>query len=605
MSHTSESGFETGMRGSGTAPSAARSRSDIGWYLAVAAAVELLALLPYLYGYGLSQGRRYLWLGALLDDYSVYLGWMRQAADGSFRQLNLFTTAQQHGMAANPLFLLLGRCAALTHLPLIGVFHGARILFGVALLLLVRSLLLELVSDDRARRIAFLFVCFGSGLGWLPIWWDVLPTATPIDKWQPEAITFLSLYLNPLFAAALALQVSIFLCLWRGIRTGRMRFPVCAGLCGLLLGLVHTYDVISAAAVWLAFLAALSIASARNRASGGDIPRAWMQGLASAAISSPGALFMLYQLRQESLFQQRAAVPTLSPSLVWVMAGYGALLLLAVCGARAFASARPGPGPSRAGLLLVVWMTVNVAVAYAPVSFQRKLIQGAHFPIAILAGIGFAWLLSKRRAPGGQSEWVLLTALATLLLFLTNGRFIARDIQNDRQNIALTGIHRPYVQPGEIEALHWLAAHTSKADAVQPLFWIAGYWRDERDLQAGAPPAKVGVTDMTLAVITPGEIDRRVYTGHWGETPDFGSTMSAMIGVLRANTPDDVRRDLLRRMGVRYLVFSQKAPDPEADRLMPMFRGQSPLPPYLQRVYSNPDADVYRIDLAAQQAPGY
>src|SRR5262249_34855443 len=113
------------------------ARTSRRWALGIGLFTMLLTLVPYWIGAALAGGRRFMWLGYNIDDSCVYLSWMRQAADGSTRVLNLFTTEPQHGMAPNPFFYLLGQVSRFTGLPLLAVYHGSRILCGLALLLLV------------------------------------------------------------------------------------------------------------------------------------------------------------------------------------------------------------------------------------------------------------------------------------------------------------------------------------------------------------------------------------------------------------------------------------------------------------------------------------
>jgi len=588
------------------------------WAGIAAIGTMLLTLVPYLIGASLAEDRAFLWLGYNLDDGCVYLSWMRQAAEGSYRALNLFTTEPQHGMALNPLFLVLGRIAGWTGLPLLAVFHGARLLFGVGLLLLVWEFLRLTVADSRARWLAFLFVCFSSGLGWLPNWWDDNPINTPIDKWQPEAITFLSLYLNPLFVFSMALQVGLLTLLFQGERTGQMRYAVYAGLCGFLLGLVHTYDILTMAAIWLAYLLIITVSSLRaatplspaawERGAGG-VRIAWLQALVAGAIAAPAVLYIAYQLRTESVFRARANVPTLSPPFVWVLLGYGLTLALALLGILALSRSyrsktQEETVPSTlwttsraAGSLLIVWAVVNIAVSYLPnVPFQRKMLQGAHFPIAILAGIGAAWLLRHPKLNLQRLSFPFAATVLTLLLSLTNIRFVLRDLANDSVNLAQTKTHRAYLQPGEIQALEWIAANTPKDAAIQPLPWV--------------PTDQHGM-DATLACLTPGLIGRPVYWGHWGETPDYGGKVGELLRFGSSRVTDAERIALLRKMKARYLLFSQKSPtDLAADSRVPLFRGMMALPPYLKHVYpdaskgeTNADADVYEVEASLLSTP--
>jgi hypothetical protein len=353
----------------------ARRQSRFAWLISLVAVLS--TLVPYLIGASLSDGRRFMWFGYNLDDSCNYLSWMRQAAEGSYRALNLFTTDTQHGMALNPLFLILGRIAGWTHLPLTAVYHGSRLLFGLALLRLVWIFIVLTVADARARKLGFLFVCFSSGLGWLPIWWSSPPLQTPIDKWQPEAITYLSLYLSPLFCFAMALQVGILILLFSGTRTGRIRYAVGAGLCGLALGAVHTYDVASLAAVWIVYLIFHTFLSSRSDSANRFTP--WLQAGVAGLITAPSILYIYLQLMSEAVFRARAEVPTMSPLPFWIFMGYGLTALLAMaacvllCKRKRAASADDLPTPPArwtsgpdAALLLIVWAVVNCAVAYVP-----------------------------------------------------------------------------------------------------------------------------------------------------------------------------------------------------------------------------------------------
>ncbi|HLK59350.1 MAG TPA: hypothetical protein VKU00_22510, partial [Chthonomonadaceae bacterium] len=458
------------------------AKSGRRWALLVAIGFLLLTVIPYLVGLSFAFDRRFMWLGYNLDDSCVYLSWMRQAADGSFHALNLFTTEPQHGMALNPLFLVLGRFASLTGLPLLAVYHLARIVFGVGLLLVVWEFLVANVASSRARKLAFLFVCFSAGIGWLPAWWESRSILTPIDRWQPEAITFLSLYLSPLFCFSMALQVGILLLLQRGERTGQARYAVAAGLCGLILGLTHTYDVATMAAIWSAYVVVSAVVAIRRKEGIGPVLPTVLQALLAGIIAAPGALYIYAQLKTETVFHKRMEVQTLSVPLYWVLAGYGLTFLFALLGIYgAKETLKPAPTSTETDAdltvqeadsthellfnaaslrLLTVWLLVNLAVAYINVPFQRKLLQGAHFPVAILAGVGCVWLIYRIRKTVSPARFRMKAVAITLLLGLTNFYFMARDIGNYRDNRAQTGIHRTYLLPGEINALNWIREHT-------------------------------------------------------------------------------------------------------------------------------------------------
>lgn len=570
----------------------------------VAALTMLVTLLPYLYGASLAGNRRFMWLGYNLDDSCVYLSWMRQAADGAWLARNLFTTDPQHGTIINPLFLLLGRLARITGVSLPLLYQASRLFLGFLLLLATWRLIRLLLRGPATQRLALLLVCASSGLGWLPLWWNAPAIQTPIDKWQPESITFLSLYLSPLFCGALLLQVAVIGLLYSAAETGKTSHAAAAGACGFLLGLVHTYDILSLSVVWIGFMIS-SLAAAQTwirftiyappPSSDRFLARLWLQGLLAGCLAAPAAAIMFYQFRTETVFARRVNVPTPAPSPIWVAAGYGLLLALAILGALLAVRIRIGTVksveeelPTRSATqLLGIWALLNVTVSYLPgAPFQRKLLQGAHFPIAILAAVGLSHLLMHLRDRTDRRQARLAGALVLLVLSLTNLRFMARDMENDQINRAQTMLQRPYLNAGEYAAVEWITRSTPSHAAFQPLPWIAQ-----------SPEGRVGVFDTSVASFGPGLTGHAVYCGHWGETPDFGARLGEMARFLRPDEPEAARQALLARMKVQYLIFSQKDPgDRMADLLVPMFRGLTPVPNYLVRVYSNPDADVYRVD---------
>jgi len=562
-------------------------RAELRWVIGASLGVVALTFVPYLYDRML-QGASplygwYSWYAFNTTDNCVYLSWMRQYADGSWFHRNLFTTAAQSGRQINLFYLLLGRTAGLTGVPPVVLYHVARGCATFALLLLVWRLASMFIADLRARRCAFLMVCFSAGLGWLPGLWE-RGFAGPIDLWQPEAITFLSVYLFPLFAVSLALMLGVLVNLLEAERTRSLKPALWAGLWAFLLGNIHTYDVITLALVWCCCRPILVIAARPSAAGGrpdrGGLARAAVAGL--PAVLSSGHMFWVF--KTEAVFAQRVAVPTLTPSPVWVLAGYGLLAPLALVGVRALwrADDPEQPNSSISGVaFLSVWVVANVAAAYLPVTFQRKLLMGAHIPIALLAGAGLAWL--TKRLSGRW--WPLAVSAAVVLLGLTNVRFLARD----RGALRYGGESvRAYMLPGERAAVEWIRRNAAPGAVVQPLPWVGI-----------GPDGRPGFADTTVACFVPGLTGHAVDAGHWGETPDFGQAMGRWVRFVIPDTPDEWRRDLLRTSGVRYLIFSQKRAETRDDAVAGLLSA-SPIgspPPYLRRVESacNEDADVWEV----------
>lgn len=487
-------------------------------------AVVLFTLLPYLFGAWLALGRRYLWINHNIDDNCVYLAWIRQAQEGHFFLENRFTTDPQPRLSVNLFFWAIGTLARWTGLPVLLLFHLARMGLGVVWLwtlwLLYRRLL-----PDGARLPALWLACVSAGFGWL--FWRDVGIVAPIDVWQVEAFTFLSLYLNPLFVVGTLLMTAIMYDLWRAIEEGAWRYAVRAGVWALLLGNVHSYDVIQIAGAWLAFLVVYAVLHRRVEW------RWWQMALVAGGIGMPSVAYQYWLYRVDPIFRHRADVPTAAPALWHVLVGYAPLLILA--GVAVALLARERRGREAPFLFLLSWATVGVGLQYlprllsalgweAPLNFERKMVMGAHLPLCALAAWGL-WLL-VRALPARRA--LLVVALVIALTTPSNIRWLIRDGQNLIRNMANTGMHRPYLEPEEWEALQWLAQHTRPEEAVLAL--------------------------PSLAVFIPPFAGNRVYAGHWGETPQFSERLREVLRFLDARRPDSERFELLRRAQTRYIA---------------------------------------------------
>lgn len=426
------------------------------------------------------------------DDHGVYLAWMRQAHDGAVLFRNLFTTQPQHGVYLQAYFLLLGVLARLTRLDLAVVYHLGRVVFGALTLVLVYRLAAFCYPDELRRRCAFWCAAVGGGVGWL-FWTDEIVQTAPVDVWQPEALTFATLYTNGLFCVSLALMLGVVVCLLLAERQG-WRWAVWAGLCGLLLGNTHSYDTIHLAAAWGGYLAARGVVERR-------VPwHSLRMALVAALVAAPSVGYMAWLYRTEPVFRLRADTPTLTGDFAKYLWGYGLLLPLAAAGAvllwRGRKDSAGGPAPQ---VLLPVWAVAGLLVIYLPFAFQRKLIMGTHLPLAVLAGGGAAALAEW--ACRNRPRWVGVTAaLPVLALAPSHVLYMLRDVRVARlENRTSTGAHPAYWRADVMETLRWAGTSTPRTAAL--LTWPQN------------------------GVLAPALSGRAVYAGHWGETPAFSEKM--------------------------------------------------------------------------------
>lgn len=492
-----------------------KPNSERNWVIAWAVAIVLVASIPYVWGLAFTpEGGSFLGFTHNIDDCAVYLSWMRQSADGHFFIRNLFTTEPQPALQFNMLFLVMGWLAALTRLPLALVFHVFRLGLGVVLIWAIWRLSKLFIEDANTRRLLIPLVGLSSGIGWL------IPGAKPpvgsVDVWQPEAITFLSIYLNPLFLAGLILMVGAFYFLTLAQRTASARHAVCAGLCVLLLGNVHSYDVITVACVWTAYLVARAAAERR-------LPtRAIALSLLAAIVALPSIGYQFYVYHADPVFQSRVNTPIPSPPVLSFLTGFGLVLVGAIVGVVvSLRTARSGVRVPM--LLIVVWAVVGLAAPYIPIAQQRKLIMGVHIPLCVLCAVGLSYLLA--RAPRAVARSLAVAFI--LLTTASNISFLSKDTLLLSVGDTAT-IYSAYLTDDSLGAMAWLRRHASAEEA------------------AYAPP--------TFALFTPALAGKPVYYGHWSETPDYESKLKDWLRFRAPGTSEWERAQILAGTEATHVV---------------------------------------------------
>ncbi len=304
--------------------------------LTIAIVWSLLMMLitswPYVEGSVLAQGRYFCGLISAVDDGNAYLQWIRQVSDGSITNHNQYTTEPHEGLSFNCFLFGLGSLARVANLAPPQVFQIGRVLAG-SFCLVSFFLLACTFSQDRAFRwISVALVSLGSGLGWL--FYLSFGNGSPIHPidygagwvYQPEAITFASLLINPLFAFSMGLICLSLVTAMRAIDTGRARWALAAGACLLLLANAHTYDIIG---VHLTVIAWLAIAVATRRCT---TWRALGHYAIMFAMTLPAVAYQWHVMDADPVYRAKADTETLSGPIGDYITGYGISWVLALGG---------------------------------------------------------------------------------------------------------------------------------------------------------------------------------------------------------------------------------------------------------------------------------
>ena len=535
------------------------TRREWLWALAWSAAALALTCVPYLLGAALSSEAR-VFGGFVLgveDGYS-YLAKMGEGARGAWL-FHIVYTSEPHDGALFFLFhLLLGKVALLAanvgHWPLtdtmVAVYHAARIVWGMSLLLIVYRFVAMFTASRAIRRLAFLIVAFSGGLGWLlllmgqPNWLG----SSPVDLLLPEGFTFLVLYGFPHIALGRILLLGGFVTLWNPAKIGDWCKVIITGLCWLAMGLIVPFYV---AVAWAVTGAAWMTVTIRRRAID------WNETLCTAIaclIAAPVVAYSLIVFTVNPVMRvwsQQNLI--LSPHPLHYVMGYALVGLLAIPGI-VYVLRRSDEMRSR----LVAWAVVVPPLLYLPFNLQRRLIEGWQIPLALLAAIGSArfvlpawrrtrlvrWLIRfPRYSARGLSRWAI--ALILLAMIPTNVLLLASG------TLAVLARAQPIFRDGgEVRALDWLSTRATYDDVILSSYRVGNYL-----------PARVGA---------------RVFIGLGTETANFQVKLALMKRFFDPATPDDWRAQLLREQHITYVFATpdEQFATGDARLLLPVYQSE-------------------------------
>lgn len=527
---------------------------------------------------------------------------MHQAAHGHFLFDNRFTTDSQPGLTVHLYFWILGQIARVTGIPLAAAI--GRIVASALFVPLLYQVVRRVTTSVFATRLAISVAVLGGGVGFL-LWQNFgiaidRPSTTPlapllggklpIDVWQPEAFVFSSMLTNGLFMAALCLILVVYRSFldaregWGSVLGGAVAL-------GVLMN-IHSYDVLTLALVMVGFLAA-QIAT-RN------VDRGWI--LRAVVIASGAvipALWFVYVLRHDAVFQARAATLTYSPDFRPVFFGYVLMMALAIPGLWVGATGRRGRigvgllvamiaglyvlslsstegyllGPPMwalvavAGLvalvlmarenpafnLLLAWAVMGLVAIYFPALFQRKLSMGLAVPWAILSSVGFARFLRDR----DRNARNLATILVLLVLSASSIRWFFREKSYIDEGVPNTTVHPIFLGRDEREILRRLENDPRSRIVAIAMPGLASQYLDG-DRQP--IPGRFGPPAMPdLNPVVSGLAGAYTYAGHWSETPDYSRKRAQLSAIYDARTPPEERARLIAAIKPDYII----QPDPK------------------------------------------
>ncbi|MBN1979184.1 MAG: hypothetical protein JW918_17445 [Anaerolineae bacterium] len=542
------------------------NRREWSFVLVVGILALAVTSVPYALGAArATEGRVFGGFVFALEDCYSYLAKMRQGAQGAWLFHIAYTSEPHMGTLFFPFHLILGKIAALVPFGsltarMVWVYHAARWVFGLGLLLTVYRFLAAFTAHVAVRKVAWLMVTFGGGLGWLVVAlgqsdWLGFP---PLDFILPEGFTFLVLYAFPHIALGRTLLlwgILFLLRVWgakQQISNIKYQIPrvgraALVGLSWFLMGLIVPFYVPVA---WAVMGAAWVVLCVRRRRI------AWREALLAAVpvlISAPVVGYSLWAFNSDPVYKVWSAQNLiLSPHPLHYLAAYGASLLLAAFAVRdAWRGERPA-------WLALAWVGVVPFLVYLPFNLQRRLVEGVQVPLSLLAAWGLVKISNLKSRIPNLRRW-LVVGVVLIVLSLTNVLIVAGNTLVLRWHSAPI-----YRDAAEVAALDWLSGQVESDDVVLTSYETGNYL-----------PARVWA---------------RVFVGHGPETVDFDQKKSQAARFFSSTRADDEwRRQFLEEYGIDYVFWGPN--ERKLGKFVPY--GAS----YLQPVYEEmPDYAIFEVE---------
>lgn len=505
--------------------------------LGVGVFILVLVNLPILYFY-LFPKENFAFLGRRvinsLDMYT-YISFIEESKQGKFILSNLYTTQPQQPSLVRPSYLVLGKIAAILNMSSIAVFHIGRLLLSIAFLIVLYKFLSKFFDSSEKKLVAFILTLTSSGFG--IALGRIVPNAS--DLWIPEANTFLTLAEPPHFLLSQALIVGGLMLFISFLTNKKLFHFLLSALCFLLLAFEHPYDLFIVGPI--VFLTTLWVLGVK--------PINLVKGASYAAVLTFGILFQFWQAFTNPILKSWQ-VEQLSPSPINYLIGFGLLLPLAIVGAEKFLKEMEPKYK-----LILVWIFVSSVLIYAPVSFQRRMIEGIHLPLAILAATGLFFIAEIYK------KWAYYIIAGGLIVLSLTSFFV---IFNDFKTIGAESFGRGYYY------------HISKSEA-QAILWM----------KDNSGPEEAILANYFYGNFIPGITGRKVFLGHEAQSGDFERKVESINAFLLSTDAEESVR-FLKASKIRYIFLG-------VNDTMISYGFKPDKLPYLKKVYSKEGVEVFEV----------
>jgi hypothetical protein len=488
------------------------------WVIIVSCALVLLAFLPLVW-VALRGTPGYQFMGTLHNylDGATYLSKMRIGEDGGWMVTFQHTPETHNGAYIMVIYPLLGQLANATGVPLLVMFHAARVIASLLMYAAIYQLSASIWMRIEARRVFFIIAAIGGGFGWL--FGPLLGMAEIPDLSVPEAFPMFSTFANvhfPLAIGCLALLIGMLITALRPAPLQDTAFDNgwwIASILSVLLSLIYPQTLVPLGGA-LALYALTHFLQTRR------LDRRVLRW--TLAVIVPAIPFVLYYnliVVYNPAMQNWNAQNVTSAPPIWTWAIALGLPLVVALPALWRAARRMELDGDR---LMMLWLVCIFIAMYAPTNIQRRFSVGLMLPIAYFATRAvhdFWYARIKRRARPLLAVFIPIIAVTPLLmLFLP----VLPAMMGNPETAAVIFLDSDYVR-----AYQWIDTRTDSDDVV-----------------LASPDGSIWL---------PGWAGTRVVYGHQYETLDADIKLGQVTNWFSASDPAQCAA-LIAQYDVRYVL---------------------------------------------------
>lgn len=398
-------------------------------------------------------------------DANAYRSFIRQAVEGDWFFKIKYTTEPHSSWYTHPVFLIMGLTTYYLKIPKAVVWHFTQALSLIIFSYSLYFFISYFIAKKEVRFFIYILTYLAGGLGFL------LYLFVFVFKFQgshslsallcsffdvsiDEAAIAGSLFWPFLHALSLSLIIWIFILILEMTRAGSYKLALLAGFLGLVLSLIHYYDMPT---VWLVSTIYLGFFYQFKY---------WKQYLIFFIISFLPIFYHLSVLRID-VFRAQANYLMLTPQPLLVILGFSPLIFLTISGIIYILFKK-----KKNFYFLVVWVVLIPFLIYLPSTFQRKLILGAIVPIGII-GFWFLNLIWQKLKTAKFFLKLFLRPLIIIFIIINFSTFFLCNYLLWREVLSLQ--FPLYLSQEIVDSFRWLEKNTSRDQSIMTSYEMGNF----------------------------------------------------------------------------------------------------------------------------------